>query len=122
MATVSEPSAGTKALTSMNNLALALSKAGKRTEAAEMHRATLLVQRRVLGDDHPHTLTPSPRHLNYRPNYHRNYHVVGTTASTAQTASGTALQPNTCDGGAARYTAAAALRHAGPSRSIPRGS
>ena len=44
-------------LASMNNLALALSKAGKRIEAAEMHRATLLVQRRVLGEDHPHTLT-----------------------------------------------------------------
>ncbi|KAK5202667.1 hypothetical protein LTR41_011588 [Exophiala xenobiotica] len=40
-------------LTSMNNLAGALSSQGEYEEAEEMHRKTLQLSRKVLGDDHP---------------------------------------------------------------------
>ena len=43
-------------LSSMNNLACALRKAGQYAEAIEMHRTVLSVRRRVLGEEHPNTL------------------------------------------------------------------
>jgi hypothetical protein len=41
----------------MNNLALMLSSQGKYEEAEEMHRQTLGLRERVLGREHPDTLT-----------------------------------------------------------------
>jgi uncharacterized protein HemY len=43
-------------LTTASNLACALDKQGKHAEAATMHRELLVVKRRVLGPEHPHTL------------------------------------------------------------------
>ncbi|KAK5188260.1 hypothetical protein LTR47_010846 [Exophiala xenobiotica] len=44
-------------LTSMNNLAGALSYQGKYEGAEEMHRETLQLSKKVLGEEHPLTLT-----------------------------------------------------------------
>ncbi|KAL1607816.1 hypothetical protein SLS60_002754 [Paraconiothyrium brasiliense] len=44
-------------LTSMNNVAAALTNRGKYAEAEAMHRATLAVQEKMLGAEHPDTLT-----------------------------------------------------------------
>jgi tetratricopeptide (TPR) repeat protein len=41
----------------MSNLALALSDQGKYAEAEAMHRRTLALREKVLGKEHPHTLT-----------------------------------------------------------------
>jgi tetratricopeptide (TPR) repeat protein len=43
-------------LTSMNNLAQALSKQGKHAEAEQMHRETLALREKVLRKEHPDTL------------------------------------------------------------------
>ncbi|KAJ4331909.1 hypothetical protein N0V87_008802 [Didymella glomerata] len=43
-------------LTSMSNLAQALSGQGKYAEAEEIHRKTLQLTEKVLGEEHPHTL------------------------------------------------------------------
>ena len=43
-------------LFSMRGLAIALVSAGQHVEAAEMHRTTLEAMRRVLGEEHAHTL------------------------------------------------------------------
>jgi tetratricopeptide (TPR) repeat protein len=44
-------------LTSMNNLALALSRQGKYAEAEALHREELALKEKVLGKEHPHSLT-----------------------------------------------------------------
>jgi tetratricopeptide (TPR) repeat protein len=44
-------------LTSMNELCLALSRQGKYAEAAQMHRQTLELRKKVSGPEHPDTLT-----------------------------------------------------------------
>ncbi|KAI9777221.1 MAG: hypothetical protein M1816_004828 [Peltula sp. TS41687] len=44
-------------LTSMNNLAKALSNQGEYAEAEKMHRETLELKEKVLGKEHPDTLT-----------------------------------------------------------------
>jgi tetratricopeptide (TPR) repeat protein len=41
----------------MNNLAQALSGQGKYAEAEAMHQETLALKEKVLGKEHPHTLT-----------------------------------------------------------------
>lgn len=43
-------------LTSMNNVALALSDQGKSVEAEKMHRETLVLREKILGKEHPDTL------------------------------------------------------------------
>ena len=40
----------------MHDLGIALNDAGRPAEAAEMHRTTLEAKRRVLGEEHAHTL------------------------------------------------------------------
>ena len=45
-----------KALMTMNNLALVLSRQGKYGEAEEMHRQALALKETVLGKEHPDTL------------------------------------------------------------------
>ena len=44
-------------LTSMSNLAGALSRQGKYVKAKQMHQQTLELRKKVLGLEHPHTLT-----------------------------------------------------------------
>jgi len=44
-------------LTSMNDLAQALSDQRDYVEAEKMHRETLALREKVLGKEHPHTLT-----------------------------------------------------------------
>ena len=50
-------------LTSMDNLALVLSRQGKYEQAEEMHRQALGLRETVLGKEHPDTLESSVSHL-----------------------------------------------------------